>query len=434
MEGLMKALEECLNTTTKLTSPVNTNTSVQKKVFMQKPQIEEISRTMKLLFLLTVMLTSVSWLEASTLRKKYESPSVHSNKNSAKTGNCYTGNGKDYRGTTAVTESGQSCLRWDHLSKSLWSHNYCRNPDSSIKPWCFIQTKYFARREFCNIPSCPMEPKSKASTCGERTQKQFKIVGGSVTTVESQPWIASIFKRFGRSNGFQCGGSLISPCWVLTAAHCFPDGIHTNAKKYFVFLGKNAINETDYQREKKFSVEEIIIHEAYKDSDQMYNNDIALLKIQDIQGQCAHESNAIRTVCLPPPNMMLPPGTYCQIAGYGRVAEGSGFSQYLKETTVQVLSQRTCAKKKYYGTLLTDNMFCAGSTEWDTDSCKGDSGGPLVCEVDRHMFLFGIISWGEGCSREFRPGVYTRVTNYNQWIEDKTRMPGIASGSMFPEK
>ncbi|KAG9345918.1 hypothetical protein JZ751_007732 [Albula glossodonta] len=285
-------------------------------------------------------------------------------------------------------------------------------------------------------PRSPFQPSRTDSRCGERPGKLMKIVGGRVTMVESHPWIASIFwrSRFAEST-FLCGGSLISPCWLLTAAHCFPDGSRTKIHRLSVFLGKTAINETDYKREQRFHVEELVIHHAFDNSEGNFNNDIALLKIIGSDGSCAEESGTVRTICLPPAHQMLPAGSICEIAGYGKEREALWHnSQYLREARVKLLSQDICKSKDYYGKMMSNNMFCAGSPDWSVDSCKGDSGGPLVCEVDKRLFLFGIVSWGEGCSREFRPGVYTRVTNYNHWIAKKTGLASIASGFMYPQK
>ncbi|MEQ2279741.1 hypothetical protein AMECASPLE_012492 [Ameca splendens] len=109
-------------------------------------------------------------------------------------------------------------------------------------------------------------------------------------------------------------------------------------------------------------------------------------------------------------------------------------SQYLKKAQVNILADNVCQQKDYYGNMVNNNMFCAARPDWSQDACEGDSGGPLVCEVDNRLFLFGIISWGDGCAMENRPGVYTKITNYNKWVEERTNLPSITAGTMFPQK
>ncbi|KAK5928710.1 hypothetical protein CesoFtcFv8_000324, partial [Champsocephalus esox] len=207
----------------------------------------------------------------------------------------------------------------------------------------------------------------------------------------------------------------------------------TKARRFSVILGKNMMNESDPTVEQTFRVEEIILHDGFVQNGESFNNDIALLKLRARSGQCAEESSSVKSVCLPPPQQNLQPGVSCEIAGYGKEKFGLWYkSQFLREAQVKLIADDVC--RNYYGNMLSDNMFCAGRPDWSQDACEGDSGGPLVCEVGSTLFLFGVISWGDGCAQENRPGVYTTVTNYNQWIEEKTGLTSITAGSMFPQK
>ncbi|XP_062269853.1 plasminogen activator, urokinase b [Platichthys flesus] len=353
---------------------------------------------------------------------------------------CYDGVGLYYRGRVSQSQSGRTCEEWDSETRERFMasdvkagrHNYCRNLNLRRRPWCHVRKNHQLRREYCDIPRCSSEslPASPspgstdlpAAECGRRTRpKQTKIVGGTVATLESHPWVAAIFHRStSKEKVFRCGGSLISACWVLTAAHCFPDGSQTKERRFSVALGKNALNQSD-PTEQTFRVEKIIVHEDFDNSEGSFNHDIALVKLRPRGGQCAVESNMVKLVCLPPPLQNLQPGVTCEIAGYGKESHGLWYrSQLLREAQVNVFSDAVCRHRDYYENMITDNMFCAGRPDWSQDACEGDSGGPLVCEVDHRLFLFGVISWGDGCAKEFRPGVYTRVTNYNGWIEEKT--------------
>ncbi|KAK7930789.1 hypothetical protein WMY93_007184 [Mugilogobius chulae] len=373
---------------------------------------------------------------------------------------CLSEDGSSYRGTVSWSKSGRRCLHWGRYisiwgtSSGIGSHNFCRNPDSSSMPWCRVRIGTNIVKEYCEIPKCStptlktpvVQPKDTELTCGQASEhRQFKIVGGSFTPIESQPWVAAILNRRG---DLLCGGSLIAPCWVLTAAHCFEGNftsslkcdslnkaemLDQNTSHFTVYLGKKATNETNTSKEQKFMVEKMIINRRYNSTN--YNHDIALLKIKNKDGECAVKTAATRTVCLPPFRTQLPDSYQCSVAGYGRENEHAWtYSNVLKEGRVNLLSQSECRKKNFYGDSITGNMLCAANPNWSTDSCKGDSGGPLVCEVGGRMFLFGVVSWGDGCAQKNKPGVYTRVTNYNKWIAKNTGLPQYTAGKMYPTK
>ncbi|KAG1951052.1 plasminogen activator, urokinase a [Pimephales promelas] len=357
------------------------------------------------------------------------------------------GRDETYRGKVSTTVNGRMCMQWNSIPKRYTTyrncyHNFCRNPDNRIQPWCIVRKKNRYVRQYCDVPRMEMRPiksqptpvapkQDTESTCGERRLDRItKIIGGSRSSVESQPWMAAIF----RGDGFICGGTLIAPCWVLTAAHCFPAGKDTKIRRYSVILGKNAINETNSDIEQRFTVSKLVVHEDFDYTTENFTHDIALLKIVGSNGQCAVKTNSVRTACLPPFQQMLPTGFYCDIAGYGRhQKDGFEFSRHLKQAQVKLISQNAC--QKYYSKdEVNKNMLCAIGRDWEEDACQGDSGGPLVCEVNHTMFLFGIISWGKECAEKLNPGVYTKITNYNHWISIHTGLPTYTAGSKYPQK
>uniref|UniRef100_A0A2K6Q8C7 Tissue-type plasminogen activator n=1 Tax=Rhinopithecus roxellana TaxID=61622 RepID=A0A2K6Q8C7_RHIRO len=348
---------------------------------------------------------------------------------------CYFGNGLAYRGTHSLTASGASCLPWNSMiligkvytaqnpnaqALGLGKHNYCRNPDGDAKPWCHVLKNRRLTWEYCDVPSC--------STCGLRqySQPQFRIKGGLFADIASHPWQAAIFAKHRRSPGerFLCGGILISSCWILSAAHCFQERFPPH--HLTVILGRT-YRVVPGEEEQKFEVEKYIVHKEFDDD--TYDNDIALLQLKSDLSHCAQESSMVRTVCLPPADLQLPDWTECELSGYGKHEALSPFySERLKEAHVRLYPSSRCTSQHLLNRTVTDNMLCAGDTRSSGpqanlhDACQGDSGGPLVCLNGGRMTLVGIISWGLGCGQKDVPGVYTKVTNYLDWIQDNMQL------------
>uniref|UniRef100_A0A8C4TZA0 HGF activator n=1 Tax=Falco tinnunculus TaxID=100819 RepID=A0A8C4TZA0_FALTI len=355
---------------------------------------------------------------------------------------CYVGNGTEYRGTAKTTISGHSCLPWDsdllyeelHVNSTekavqlgLGPFSYCRNPDGDEKPWCYIMKDNSLSWEYCDIPSCasrerrppvPDNVDSYAVTrrpCGRRHKKRSfvrpRIIGGSSSLPGSHPWTAAIY--IGESF---CGGSLIQTCWVVSAAHCFANSPLKST--ITVVLGQHIFNKTTDVTQ-TFEIEKYILHPQYS----VFNpteHDIALIKLKKNGQRCAVKSQFVQPICLPESDTVFPDQFKCQISGWGHKHENiSGYSNVLQEALIPIIPEEKCRSPEIYGTEITENMFCAGYFDSKSDACQGDSGGPLACEKNEISYLYGVISWGDGCGRVNKPGVYTRVTNYVNWINEK---------------
>ncbi|XP_060780580.1 hyaluronan-binding protein 2-like [Neoarius graeffei] len=260
------------------------------------------------------------------------------------------------------------------------------------------------------------------ATCGEPQPKRpiNRIYGGIKALPGGQPWQASVqVKPKGTIQPFRhvCGGTLIKSCWVLTAGHCIEQKNDLRVVLGSIHLGKNE----PFQQ--TLEVAEAIVHEQYRETFDSVQNDIALLRLKDKNGTCATENQFVKTACLPTKD--FPDGTVCSISGWGATTESQHGSSQLLDAEVLLISQRTCTSHKVYGNSVDNNMFCAGYLEGGVDACQGDSGGPLTCVENLKHYIYGIVSWGDSCGLKNKPGVYTRVTQYVDWINRITVRAGV---------
>ncbi|XP_053095328.1 serine protease 33-like isoform X1 [Pangasianodon hypophthalmus] len=252
--------------------------------------------------------------------------------------------------------------------------------------------------------------------CG-RPPLNTKIVGGEDAAPGSWPWQVSI-----QSGGSHfCGGSLINENWVLSAAHCFPS---IGAASIRILLGMGNLEGTNPNMQET-SASKIIIHQDYN-SDNSNDNDIALVQLSS----SVMFNDYVMPVCLAASNSSFPVGTNVWVTGYGKIGYNVNLPspKTLQEVQVPIVSNSDCAKVYRPGSI-TDNMMCAGLAEGGKDSCQGDSGGPLVVNINGTWVQAGIVSFGSGCALPKIPGVYTRVSQYQDWINSKisNNQPGFVT-------
>lgn len=269
----------------------------------------------------------------------------------------------------------------------------------------------------------PGEPPAAASqSVGPRAMEDDqgrvmdgRIVGGSPASPGAWPWQIALFSR-GQSGTFRamCGGALIAPQWVLTAAHC----VNRNPYgPYRIGFGSNTIGTMQV-----VDVEKVEFHASY--DERTKDNDIALLRL----AKPAPATIQFAKLPLDRAALTLAEGDDVTVTGFGTTQSCSGASsspdcgmqEALRQVTVPIVANPKCATN-YSGASITERQMCAGFSQGGRDSCQGDSGGPLVRRAASGGYIqVGVVSWGQGCAMANKPGVYTRVGSYSDWIVRRT--------------
>ena len=230
-----------------------------------------------------------------------------------------------------------------------------------------------------------------------------RVVGGHKIDIADFPWNAVLFIN----GNADCGGSVISPEWILTVGHC-TNGLKTNKAKIVVGV-------SNYQGATQLPVSEIITHPDYHDP--TTKNDIGLIKLAtplDII------NSNVRPICLPRKDMCLSSSESAWITGWGATkANGSDSPKDLHGAEIPIVTSAYCTQK-YGNEYFQASMTCAADGT-GTDGCDGDSGSPLSHIHNGYHTIWGMNSWSNvPCAKNGYPGVYNRVAAFTQFIYDNT--------------
>ncbi|NWW39758.1 DDN1 protein, partial [Panurus biarmicus] len=226
-----------------------------------------------------------------------------------------------------------------------------------------------------------------------------RIIGGQKVKPHSRPYMAYLKIENG-SHTSSCGGFLIRPDAVLSAAHC------VDKEGITVILGAHNVSDREPSQQ-KVHARRWVIHASYSRAG--FRNDIMLLKLK----QAARINKDVKLISFPKRNGHVRKGTKCMVPGWGWTSMTGHRTNVLREVELKVQDETICQKQ--FQNYQHQSMICVGDKSSKKASYRGDSGGPLVCNQKAH----GIVSHGH--ERRLFPEVFTRISYFEPWIHEQLR-------------
>ncbi|KFB49079.1 hypothetical protein ZHAS_00017267 [Anopheles sinensis] len=238
-----------------------------------------------------------------------------------------------------------------------------------------------------------------------------RIVGGTKAAFGRWPWQISLRQWRTSTYLHKCGAALLNENWAITAAHCVdnvpPSDLLLRLGEYDL-----ALEEEPYGYQER-RVQIVASHPQF--DPRTFEYDLALLRFYE---PVIFQPNII-PVCVPENDENFI-GRTAFVTGWGRLYEDGPLPSVLQEVTVPVIENKICEtmyRSAGYIEHIPHIFICAGWKKGGYDSCEGDSGGPMVIQrPDKRFLLAGVISWGIGCAEPNQPGVYTRISEFRDWI------------------
>lgn len=273
-----------------------------------------------------------------------------------------------------------------------------------------IPRSLLSRRRTSLLPAFLIGPMFAIFLLAGTAAAERRIVDGRPAAPGSWPWVAAIVDAgVSAVDGQYCGGALVHPNWVLTAAHCLLDfrAEPVSPDAVEVILGRSDLAAAGGER---IGVRRVIVHPQYNDPI-LDDRDVGLIEL----------SRPAQTPFIDPYTGGSDlAGETGIVAGWGQTRDGGRRPAILLEAAVPVVSNAVCNaaynQNRFYDDPITENMVCAGFAAGGPDACRGDSGGPLMVEIGGRWRVAGVVSWGEGCGVPDYYGVYARVSALTDFI------------------